>query len=239
MQKDGGAGFAGIAELLQDYTTLYCRVHEVTAAGPRATGMAYLKFRTFEDLAAVGSLAGFLTSFQVTGTGDPVMQFQARMRFIAFTAQFVQREYDPLAFSAPLLASDIRAEVARGAAVPDSFSTQASADLQAILFNTPTLPLETLTNTGAVRIDFEQRPHLPRFVLEGLLREGYAARVGRARARRGAGRGCAIRRPDLRGRQFLEALRSAPGRRCEGLRGELRVLRAARTARSAHGQLSG
>jgi hypothetical protein len=27
-----------------------------------------------------------------------VMQLQARMRFIAFTAQFVQREYDPLAF---------------------------------------------------------------------------------------------------------------------------------------------
>jgi cholesterol oxidase len=155
MQKDGGAGFAGIAELLQDYTTLYCRVHEITAAGPRATGMAYLKFRTFQDLAAVGSLAAFLTSFQVTGTGDPVMQFQARMRFIAFTAQFVQREYDPLAFSAPLLAADIRAEVARGAAEPDSFSTQAGADLQAILFNTPTLPLAMLTNTGAVRIDFE------------------------------------------------------------------------------------
>ena len=95
MQKDSGPG---IAELLQDYTTLYCRVHEQTAAGPRATGMAYLKFRTFEDLAATGSLAAFLTSFQVTGTGDPVMQFQARMRFIAFTAQFVQREYDPLGF---------------------------------------------------------------------------------------------------------------------------------------------
>jgi len=60
--------------------------------------MAYLKFRTFEDLAATGSLAAFLTSFQVTGTGDPTMQFQARMRFLAFTAQFVQREYDPLGF---------------------------------------------------------------------------------------------------------------------------------------------
>jgi hypothetical protein len=98
MQKDSGVGFVGIGELLQDYTTLYCRVHEQTAAGPRATGMAYLKFRTFEDLAATGSLAAFLTSFQVTGTGDPVMQFQARMRFLAFTAQFVQREYDPLGF---------------------------------------------------------------------------------------------------------------------------------------------
>ncbi len=85
------------------------------------------------------------------------MQLQARMRFIAFTAEFVQREYDPLALKrAAAGVWNIRAEVARGAAVPDSFSTQAGADLQAILFNTPTLPLETLTNTGAVRIDFEQ-----------------------------------------------------------------------------------
>jgi len=99
MQKDGGGGVAGITEILQDYTTLYCHVFEqIAGGGLRQTGTAYLKFRTFEDLAAVGSLAGFLTSFQVTGTSDPVIQLQARMRFIAFTAQFVQREYDPLAF---------------------------------------------------------------------------------------------------------------------------------------------
>ena len=100
MRRIYGSGLDAIAQLLQDYTTLYCRVNEQTAAGPRDVGTAYLKFRTFENLAAVGSLAGFLTSFQVTGTSDPVMQFQARMRFIAFTAQFVQREYDPLALPA-------------------------------------------------------------------------------------------------------------------------------------------
>ena len=61
-------------------------------------GIGYLKFRTFEDLAAVSSLAAFLASFQITGTADPVMQLQARLRFLAFTAQFVEREYDPLAF---------------------------------------------------------------------------------------------------------------------------------------------
>jgi hypothetical protein len=44
----------------------------------------------------VENLAGFLGSFQITGTSDPTIQFQARMRFIAFTAQFVQREFDPL-----------------------------------------------------------------------------------------------------------------------------------------------
>ena len=100
MQKDGGGGWQGIAELLQDYTTLYCHVYEQMAGGSlRETGAAYLKFRTFENLAAVGSLADFLTSFQVTGTNDPAIQLQARMRFIAFTAQFVQREYDPLAFA--------------------------------------------------------------------------------------------------------------------------------------------
>jgi hypothetical protein len=99
MQKDGGGGAGAIAELLQDYTTLYCHVYQQTAGGAlRETGTAYLKFRTFENLVAVGSLADFLTSFQVPGTSDPVIQLQARMRFIAFTAQFVQREYDPLAF---------------------------------------------------------------------------------------------------------------------------------------------
>jgi hypothetical protein len=99
MQKDGGGGLKGIAEILQDYTTLYCHVYQQMPGGAlRETGTAYLKFRTFENLAAVGSLADFLTSFQVTGTQDAVMQLQARMRFIAFTAQFVQREYDPLAF---------------------------------------------------------------------------------------------------------------------------------------------
>jgi hypothetical protein len=59
-------------------------------------GLAYLKFRTFEDIAAVGNLAGFLGSFQITGTTDPILQLRARMRFLAFTGQFVQREYDPL-----------------------------------------------------------------------------------------------------------------------------------------------
>jgi hypothetical protein len=31
------------------------------------------------------------------GSGDAAIQFQARMRFLAFTAQFVERQYDPLA----------------------------------------------------------------------------------------------------------------------------------------------
>ena len=92
-------GCGASREILQDYTTLYCHVYEQMAGGAlRETGTAYLKFRTFEDLAAAGSLAAFLTSFQITGTNDPMIQLQARMRFIAFTAQFVEREYDPLGF---------------------------------------------------------------------------------------------------------------------------------------------
>jgi hypothetical protein len=86
-----------IAELLEDYTTLYVRVSRMTDAGEEHLGLAYMKFRTFEDLFAVRNLAGFLRSFTVTGTDDPLMQLQAQMRFLAFTAQFVQREYDPLA----------------------------------------------------------------------------------------------------------------------------------------------
>lgn len=156
MQKDSEGGAQGIAEILQDYTTLYCHVYEQTAGGPRELGTAYLKFRTFQDLAAVGSLAGFLTSFQVTGTNDPMIQLQARMRFIAFTARYVQREYDPLSFGGPLLATDVRAAVARGAETPDFFSTRSSAELQGILRDTPTLGIEKLANTGAVTMDFGQ-----------------------------------------------------------------------------------
>jgi cholesterol oxidase len=102
MQKDGRSGPDAIREILDDYTTLYCHVFEQRPDGSRReTGTAFLKFRTFENLAATASLAAFLASFQVTGTHDPVTQLQARMRFLAFTAQFVQREYGPLAFGAP------------------------------------------------------------------------------------------------------------------------------------------
>ena len=55
MQKDGGGGLQGIAEILQDYTTLYCHVYEQMAGGSaRETGTAYLKFRTFEDSGGSG-----------------------------------------------------------------------------------------------------------------------------------------------------------------------------------------
>ncbi len=98
MQKDEGGALRGVQEVLEDYTTLYAHIYERKDGQPDAhLGTAYMKFRTFEDLAAVGNLLGFLASFQVTGTDDPVLQMQARMRFLAFTAQFVQIEYDPLA----------------------------------------------------------------------------------------------------------------------------------------------
>jgi hypothetical protein len=99
MQKDEARG--GPREVLDDYTTLYCHVTERLADGTvRETGTALLKFRTFENLAALGNLAGFLASFQITGTNDPAIQLQARFRFLAFTGQFVQREYDPIALPA-------------------------------------------------------------------------------------------------------------------------------------------
>ncbi len=97
MQKDSNV--AAIRDLLGDYTTLYTHIYQQLPDGSdKELGVGYMKFRTFEDLAAVSNLAGFLASFQVTGTSDPVMQLQARLRFIAFTGQFVQREYDPLGF---------------------------------------------------------------------------------------------------------------------------------------------
>ena len=99
MQRDGPAGPKAIADLLQDYTTLYCHVREQLAGGgTRETGTALLRFRTFENWVAVSDFAAFLASFTVTGTSDAVTQLQARMRFLGFTAQYVIREYDPLGF---------------------------------------------------------------------------------------------------------------------------------------------
>ena len=99
LQRATSGGVRNIAEILEDYTTLYCHIRQLLPGGAaRELGTGYLKFRTFEDLAATANLAGFLASFQVTGTGDPATQLQARLRFVAFTAQFVEREYDPLGF---------------------------------------------------------------------------------------------------------------------------------------------
>jgi hypothetical protein len=96
MQKDWPAGADAAREVIEDYTTLYARVYELGGQEPRQAGAAYLKFRTFEDLAAAGSLIEFLRSFQVTGTDDPLLQTQGLLRFLAFTAQFVEHEYEPL-----------------------------------------------------------------------------------------------------------------------------------------------
>jgi hypothetical protein len=158
MQKDSGGGFRGMRELLEDYTTLYSHIYEMKAGQPDTqVGLGYLKFRTFEDLAAVGNLVGFLASFQVTGTKDPVIQMQARMRFLAFTAQFVQLTYDPLAPDIGSFGDDVQLEVLRGADTPDYFSTQHGADLQQILRNTTTQPLESLLNTDKVTFDFDKK----------------------------------------------------------------------------------
>ncbi|MGH9431621.1 MAG: hypothetical protein ACRD3T_08765, partial [Terriglobia bacterium] len=158
MQKDAGGGVQGLRDILQDYTTLYVHIYESRADGSQNhIGLGYMKFRTFEDLAAVGSLAGFLASFKVTGTSDPVLQLQGQMRFVAFTAQFVQREYDPLAPDIGSFSEDVRQEVLRGVDTADYFSTRPTTELQAILRDTPTLPIEKLINTGDVKVDFQKK----------------------------------------------------------------------------------
>jgi cholesterol oxidase len=158
MQKDEGGGPRALREVLEDYTTLYAHIYQQRNGQPDTVlGVAYMKFRTFEDLAAVGNLVGFLSSFHVTGTDDPIIQMQARMRFLAFTAQFVQLEYDPLAPDIGSFSEDVHVEVLRGAGTPDYFSTKPTGDLQQILRNTPTQPLESLINTGKVTFDFDKK----------------------------------------------------------------------------------
>jgi hypothetical protein len=83
----------GIGEILHDYTTAYCHLTEL--ASNKELGTALLKFKTFEDLLAVGGLARFLASFTVAGTADPLIKAQAQLRFLAFTNQFILTEYEP------------------------------------------------------------------------------------------------------------------------------------------------
>ncbi len=97
LQKDGPVGPGGAQELLYDYTTLYCHIYRSDGGALTELGVSLLKFRTFENLAALRNIATLLGSFSVSGTDNPQLKLQAQMRYIAFTAQFVQREYDPLA----------------------------------------------------------------------------------------------------------------------------------------------
>jgi hypothetical protein len=96
MQRDHAGN---IEEILGDYTTLFTRVFELDAAGQRGkeTGVALLKFRTFENVDSVANFMKFLLSFDVVGTSNPFKKLQARNKFNVFTLQFMFREYDPLA----------------------------------------------------------------------------------------------------------------------------------------------
>jgi len=100
MQNDKPAGPDIVREVLEDYTTLYYSVTESVPGESKPRGAGVLRFRTFEDLPALGNLAGFLRSFSVTGTPDPLIRLQAQMRFLAFTGAFVEREYEPLSLPA-------------------------------------------------------------------------------------------------------------------------------------------
>ncbi|MBM3794394.1 MAG: hypothetical protein FJW31_10050 [Acidobacteria bacterium] len=155
MQKDEAGGLRGFEELMEDYTTLF--VHVTTADNGAETGTGYLRFRTFENLAAFRSLTQFLASFRITGTNGPILRLRGQMKFAAFTGQFVQREYDPAGITTRTLREDVRAEVVRGAAEADFFSTQTGESLQAILRAQPTLPLATLINTRKERVDVAGR----------------------------------------------------------------------------------
>jgi len=92
MQKDGKGDFA---EILDDYTTLFV---QITAEDSGAVqGVALMKFRAFESLAAVAGMAQFGLSFTVTGTDDPPIQAAAIAKFNAMTTKFIFEEYNPLA----------------------------------------------------------------------------------------------------------------------------------------------
>jgi len=157
MQKEETGGLRAMREVLEDYTTLFCRVYEERNSRLEEFSTALMKFRTFEDLSAVRNLTDFLGSFRVTNTSDPLLKLQAQVRFLAFTTRFVLGEYDPLAAAPGALPEDVRGAVLRGAEEPDFFSTRPTAELQAILRDQPTKPIEELVNTRQVRIDFDKK----------------------------------------------------------------------------------
>lgn len=154
MQKDEAGGLRGFNEVLEDYTTLFCHVFDGQGA---ELGTALLRFRTFEDLAAFGNLAGFLASFRVIGNTDPLYRLRAQMKFLAFTGQFVQREYDPAVATTGSLRDDVHVELLRAATTPDYLSTQISEALQAIMREQAGRPIADLLNRDTVNIDFANK----------------------------------------------------------------------------------
>ncbi|MGH9445479.1 MAG: GMC family oxidoreductase, partial [Terriglobia bacterium] len=153
LRRDPRESVAGVREILQDYTTAYCRLTESDSGTDLGTGL--LKFKTFENLAAVENCINFIRSFRVTGTDNLMFKTQAQLKFLAFTNQFIIHEYEPFSAEEDLTADEVREQVLRGGAAPDEFSTRPTSELQTILRSTPTLPLETLLNHGDVTIDYE------------------------------------------------------------------------------------
>ena len=91
MQKDNKGD---IKEILDDYTTLYCRISR--RDGNIQIGAAKLKFKTIEDIESIVSLLDFAMSFKVTGTTEHFTKVRALNKFNAFTLQFILDEYNPV-----------------------------------------------------------------------------------------------------------------------------------------------
>lgn len=155
LQRDHRVRDVGVPKILHDYTTAYGHLTET--AGGRELGTALLKFKTFENPEAVSSFTNFLSSFRVTGTDNPILKIQGQVRFLAFTNQFIVREYEPTSIEGGMLADEVREAILRGAERPDEFSTRPTSELQTILREAPTRPLATLLNRGGVEIDYKSR----------------------------------------------------------------------------------
>jgi len=90
MQRDPHSPVAGVREILHDYTTAYStspRRNPARSWGPGS------QVQDFENLEAVARLCEFPAVISVTGTRQSVLKAQAQLRFLAFTNQFVIREY--------------------------------------------------------------------------------------------------------------------------------------------------
>lgn len=153
LRRDPHQPAAGVQEILHDYTTAYGHLSDADSG--KELGAGLLTFKTFENLAAVESCAAFIRSFRVSGTENAVLKAQAQLKFLAFTNQFIIHEYEPLSTEEDTTEEEVREDVRRGGAAPDEFSTRPTSELQAILRDTPTLPLSALLNHGGLTVDYE------------------------------------------------------------------------------------
>jgi cholesterol oxidase len=96
MCRDEAGSPRSIWDSLADYTTLIAHLFEYDETDDelkvRELGGAHLRFGDFEDIAAVRNRDALLSLFTVKGTQDRTLASFAKLRYLAFTGQFLRAD---------------------------------------------------------------------------------------------------------------------------------------------------